>query len=170
MSKNGNGKVNNNPGNPNRRKSVVGDPEHYPENAAPSFINSITGGPSKPGNKNRGGHEYFGPETQYPRNAQPLSPYSPYEAGGSNRGGYEYVGPFFKASPHLQKAVNLTKHEVPAYIPHAEPLAPLARPPSPGHKRLLVSGAPNIKIGAVHSASTRRRKAKKSKKSRKHRR
>jgi hypothetical protein len=82
---------------------------------------------------------------------------------------YPKFGPILP-SANLAKAVNVTKHEVPAYIPHAEPLAPLPRPPSPGHKRLLVSGAPNVKIGNVHTASTRRRKAKKSKKSRKHRR
>lgn len=183
---NGNGRVNNsnNPTNPRRRQSVVSDPEHYPElqypkNAKPSFINNLTQGPSNPGNKNSGGKEYFGPETQYPRNAKPLTPNSPYEPGASNLGGHEYIGPFFKASPQLQQAVNVTS-ETPLYVPSgpgAKALLAKAAvlPPKPA-RRLLASSAPPITIGAVGTLkppSTRRRKnmrkSRKSKKSRKNR-
>lgn len=179
---NGNGRVNNsnNPTNPSRRQSVVSDPEHYselqyPSNAVPSFINNLTQGPSNPGNKNRGGKEYFGPETQYPRNAKPLTPNSPYEPGASNLGGHEYIGPFFKASPQLQQAVNVTS-ETPVYVPSgpgAKALLAQAAvlPPKPA-RRVLTSSAAPVTIGAVHSSTRRRknmRKSRKSKKSRKNR-
>lgn len=83
---------------------------------------------------------------------------------------YPKFGPILPSN-NLRNAVEVTAQPH-NYASSPTPVPSVSTPPraaSPQRPRLF-SGAANVKIGAVGSPSTRRRKARKSKKTRKHRR